>query len=509
MILPSVFVQIPPQNANSVATKTSQSAKEIKAEPSFKSEIDNANQSQAIVAAKLINKDLPSSSASASVLTSSLPPSPSSASSLASKTAKFPSTQSNLTANLVTARPKVKCFKCEQCPFMSISQDGYNNHIQMVHNNDRNSEHSANRSFRNKILCPGCENVFYSKMSLKIHLVNDHQMSRPEISQLLESLFLKKNTNKSSSSSDKTDSTKTITNEKGTEKQKIYLKNVEVLQNPGFNGCQFGVQNTPSKILSPSESNSECSSNLTDEIANNDTSIVDELNFSRLPVRTTFSQLENNCLYQHITNIESTFPMVSSNQSLRNDCLNMTDNRERMPMNAISPIIEIAPIDNSPANRPDSGSSVKFSENFMSTENIWPQTNIVTTSSDTNFSYQSHHMNQCQQSNMKIATNLNQTPSVSPLPTVPLNERKKIYIKNIDILKEPLIKPIQTVSLTDSNCRKNTLHLRTVDEVNLLIDTVCTVFGSTHLLHVFISSVVDKLIFVIFRRTIHPTTVLP
>lgn len=289
MILPSVFVQIPPQNANLVPSKTNAGHNqsvgrhdEIKAEPPIKSEIDNANQSQAVGTTKL-NKDL---------------------STTASKSQNFSTEstcgQTNLTANLVTARPKVKCFKCERCPFMSISQDGYNNHIQTVHQNERNSESASNRSFRNKILCPGCENVFYSKMSLKIHLVNDHQMSRPDISQLLESLFAKKSANKCSSNSSEIPTAESNATDIGSEKQKIYLKNVEVLQNPRFNNCQFGgVQSTPPTILSPSETPSECSSNLTDEIVTSDASIVHELNFNRIPVRSTFNQLPN----EHLGNV--------------------------------------------------------------------------------------------------------------------------------------------------------------------------------------------------------------
>lgn len=512
MILPSVFVQIPAQNASLVPAKVTASGQsvgrpdEIKAEPPIKSEIDNANQSQqTLVAGHKITKDSLSThpstkSSSPSLSSASSLPSPSN--SVAIDTTSNEATAANLAANLVTARPKVKCFKCEQCPFMSISHDGYNNHVQTVHN-DGDHVKETNRSFRNKILCPGCENVFYSKMSLKIHLVNDHQMSdRNEISQLLESLFAKKNSHNSKGPTKNSDRTAagevttaaatastTVTTttimaanmtssamvssastEKGMEKQKIYLKNVEVLQNPRFNACEFNVQNTPPPtILSPSETQSECSSNLTDDIVNADTSIIiDEMNsFNRMPVRTTFNQLDNNCLYQqHITSIEQTpFQMVSAAAacSLRsNDCMNLNDNRECMPMNAISPII-----DDAQSNRPDSGSSVKFSENFLNTDNIWPNTSstVATTTSDFTV-YQSTHMN------------LNQLPSIRMLPsdssiaslvTPTVQEKKKIYIKNIDILKEPLIKPVQTISLTDPNCRKNTLHLRTVDEVNLLI----------------------------------------
>lgn len=237
--------------------------------------------------------------------------------------------------------------------------------------------------------------------------------------------------------------------------------------NTRFYNCKFA----PPTILSPSETPSEYSSNLMEKIVANNASIVHELNFYRIPVRSTFNQIDDDCLYQHKTNIESSFPMVPSSQLHRND-------RERMSMTAISPsIIEIAQIDDPQANRPDSGSSVKFSENFMNTDNIW-STSAVTTSRnnssscDGNFLCQSPAIFPNALSSMKISLNSNQTPSVSPLPSTPLNERKKIYIKNIDILKEPLIKPAQTVSLTDSNCRKNTLHLRTVDEVNLLINKV-------------------------------------
>lgn len=556
MILPSVFVQIPAQSASLVPAKVSTSAQsvgrsdEIKAEPPIKSEIDNANQSQTVVstsatavanaAGHKITKDLSSTRPSVSIA-STLSSSSSSSNSiivtapnLSTNVVNFlsPTECNNVTANLVTARPKVKCFKCELCPFMSISHDGYNNHVQTVHNNsDYTNVNATNRSFRNKILCPGCENVFYSKMSLKIHLVNDHQMSRSEISQLLESLFAKKTnlSNKCSSSvTGKTDaitvtasamaaaSVSTVTStltacmsttgpnaiiEKGTEKQKIYLKNVEVLQNPRFIACEYNVQSTPPPtILSPSETQSECSSNLTDDIVTTDASIIiDEMNsFNQcMPNVRTFNQLDNNCLYQqHITNIEQTpFQMVSAAAaalSLRSsDCMNLNDTRECMPMNAISPII-----DDAQSNRPDSGSSVKFSENFLNTDsNIWPiVSTIATTGNAADFTvYQSHmNLNQCLPSIRMLPSNPSSSSSsliLTPTPPPPppplslvsssssssalssslVKEKKKIYIKNIDILKEPLIKPVQTISLTDSNCRKNTLHLRTVDEVNLLI----------------------------------------
>lgn len=356
MILPSVFVQIPTQNENYVSSSRANTVRrhdEIKAEPPIKSEIDAAIQRS--------NKDTQRTSS--------------------------PSQSKSLTANLVTARPKVKCFKCEQCPFMSISQDGYNNHMVTVHN-DRSDDSTPNRT---KILCPGCENIFYSKMSLKIHLVDDHQMSRSDISQLLESLFVKKPNDK----------------DKRVQSQKIYLKNVEVLLDSEVAG-EFGVQETPPPMENPSPS--------TDDLTNNDSS-----NFDR--IRSTYNQMDNSCLYQQINNVEYTSAAQNNNR------------------------IHSPSVDDPNAQRPDSENSVKFSENFVDTSNSWPPITSVG-------SFSSYH-----------------TPS-PPVVSVCQNEKKKIYIKNIDILKEPLIKPAQIANVGDPCFRKNTLHLRTVDEVNLLINRV-------------------------------------
>lgn len=439
MILPSVFVQIPSQHL--VAPKQNGQASvarhdEIKAEPPIKSEIDN--QQQASVALRA-NKN-------------------------SALSVNISQATTNLTANLVTARPKVKCFKCEKCPFMSISQDGYNKHMEDVHSNDQNCSSPTNRTFRNKILCPGCENVFYSKMSLKIHLVNDHQMSRPDISQLLESLFVKKG---ASSVGQKQKSTPTE-GKAVVEKQKIYLKNVEVLQNPRFTNRQFDPPDPPAAILSPVECQSEFSSSLTDDITSTDNSIASELSFNRIQVHNTFNQLDNNCLYPQISNIEPTFEtletMVAS--SSRSNRISLDGNRDCISLETTSPVTETS-IDDT--NRPESGSSLKYSEHIAN----WSTIASTTQSSQFQYQYQPQ-ISTTPLPTIKISTNSCQTPAVSPLPSISLcqNEKKKIYIKNIDILKEPLIKPSKSINLPDSNYRKNTLHLRTVDEVNLLINKV-------------------------------------
>lgn len=400
MILPSVFVQIPNQNETlAPPPKVNSSVRrqdEIKAEPPIKSEIDNNNQNK-----------------------------------YGSRSTTSPNSQSALAANLVTARPKVKCFKCEQCPFMSISQNGYNAHIETAHNNQNDDESTNNRKIRDKILCPGCENVFYSKTSLEFHLVQDHQMSRSDISQLLESLFSKKTITSDESTSNqnesnvekKSSSSETAATEqrRAGQSQKIYLKNVEVLLNADIAG-EFGVQET--QLTNPSPIESASLSNSTDDLTTNDSSGCGNFNLI------TFNQLDNNnCLYE----------MQSNNSQI----VESTNSHERIMLRNLSPLIEIRSIDDI-TKRPDSGNSIKFSDNFLDTCNSWQPISVANFSS-----YQT------------------QSSSSSP---VCQNEKKKIYIKNIDILKEPN-------QMTDCTYRRNTLHLRTVDEVNLLINRVSLRIG--------------------------------
>lgn len=394
MILPSVFVQIPNQNTSlAPPPKVNSSVRrqdEIKAEPPIKSEIDNNNQNK-----------------------------------YGSRSTTSPNTQSALAANLVTARPKVKCFKCEQCPFMSISQIGYNTHIETAHNNQNDNQSTNNRKIRDKILCPGCENVFYSKTSLEIHLVNDHQMSRSDIGQLLESLLSKNTITTDESTSNQNESNiEKSSSEMATERrvgqnQKIYLKNVEVLLNSDIAG-EFGVQET--QLTNPSPIETTSLSNSPDDLTTNDNSGCGNFNLI------TFNQSDNNsCLYETQSNFPANSQIIESINS-----------HERIMLRNLSPLIEIRSIDDV-TKRPDSGNSIKFSDNFVDTCNSWQPISMANFSS-----YQT------------------QSSSSSP---VCQNEKKKIYIKNIDILKEPN-------QMADCTYRRNTLHLRTVDEVNLLINRV-------------------------------------
>lgn len=443
MILPSVFVEIPAQNASLPSTKTSSIPRhgEIKAELSIKSEIDHVNHTHSI-----------STTANATITTTTI------ATTTKSKDAthSIPSTSSKdmatcesakLMASLVTARPKVKCLKCDKCPFISISQIGYDEHIRSAHTDADNSTIATSRKYRNKLLCPGCENIFYSKMSLKIHLVNDHQMNRSDIKQLLSSLLVKN----SAISNNEPLAQKpagadvvlaqsnniAITNSRRIEPQKIYLKNVEVLQNPKFAAHRYNTEN-----LSPM--------NLTTvEIQGSSINNMLTINNGNYELPTTITEYEqvigdNSFEQQNIVAPISTYSFVSPPQTnIGHSSLNHCHS-ESVIFNSISPIITPPTIDESNGIRPDSGHSVKFCEPLQQT---WT-TNASTNSNINLVEY-------------TTALNLNAmtaegSANVSRMPNALTgqNEQKKIFIKNIDILMKPI------------------LHLRTVDEVNLLINKV-------------------------------------
>lgn len=53
----------------------------------------------------------------------------------------------------------IKCFKCELCPFISLSDTCFNDHI---------LEHNLQKFVRRKIYCGGCENIFYEANVLRV-----------------------------------------------------------------------------------------------------------------------------------------------------------------------------------------------------------------------------------------------------------------------------------------------------------------------------------------------------
>lgn len=425
MLLPNVFVQIP---ANHLAAPpvpkgpVTRHYDDIKAEPPIKSEIENGQQ-QSAVGQRFGSKDIENSATNRFALehfANNVPPSTS------------PAANTTTTSSLVTARPKsaaVKCFKCTLCPFISISQMSYDAHVANVHANQTDNGDDADTMYRKKILCPGCENVFYSKKSLKIHLANDHQMSSSEIMPLLDSLFVQSDSKSKRST---------------TRKQKIYLKNVENLKNPQFSSTQFSRHE-----------NVGSSSN---EMQTNDTSAAQPIGdflFDETNLNGNFEPTENR-MCELIAEMEPSYSLT--------DLTSVAGS-----VSSVSDSVAITP-DDTMSVRPDSGSSIKYGDNMaMSSSDGWSNGN-------NNLHFQNYEQ---PTSNWNFISEKRSTAdSISPMPStsstssfggVCQNEKKKIFIKNIDILKEPLITPTTSLSAESPSGRKHMLHLRTVDEVNLML----------------------------------------
>lgn len=318
-----------------------------------------------------------------------------------------------LTSSANLTRPpesRVKCLKCELCPFMSITQDGIASHMENVHSSQQPNDFGSTSMFRKKIKCPGCDNIFYMKKSLKIHLAKDHQMSSTEIMPLIESLA------EAPASSDGR------AKKAGARKQKIYLRNVEVLKNPQF-ASNLVSQETGGMILS------QCSQ---DAMRMGGDASVSHSN-------SAFGQME-----AAMTICRSTVDLPSNASSI--------DERISISNSTTPSIDDVVSV------RPDSGSSVKFVDS-ISGHNDWQ---IGTNSNFDSFAQTTASWDyQAPKHNETISCTF-----PSPIPPIGIcqNERKKIYIKNIDILKEPLI---LTPGASSSSGRKH-IHLRTVDEVNLM-----------------------------------------
>lgn len=419
MLLPNVFVQIPANHGPITKGPVARHYDEIKAEPPIKSEIENV---QNPAGQRFNSKDVENSNATNQFSCERFSDDgPSSTS---------PTSTTTSPTTLVTARPKsaaVKCFKCTLCPFMSISQAGYDGHMTNVHANRSEREVDADHMRRKKILCPGCENVFYSKKSLKTHLANDHQMSASEIMPLLESLFVQSDSKAKKSTA---------------LQQKIYLKNVEILKKPQFSSSQFARDENigTSSMTMP----------------------VNDTNLSQTTGEYLFDETHlNGDFGPAIDDLEPSY--------------SLTDLTSGSVSSVSDSVAAITP-DDTMSMRPDSGSSIKYCENSaMASCDGWMNGN-------NNLHFQNYEQ---PTSNWNfISENRSAAHSTSPMPLMTSttttsttvfggsyqNEKKKIFIKNIDILKEPLITPATPLSASESTSgRKHMLHLRTVDEVNLML----------------------------------------
>lgn len=74
---------------------------------------------------------------------------------------------------------KTKCYKCYNCPFVTLNKDYLNYHFQKKQKCFANNE---------VFHCPGCKNIFHSLTPLKIHLMHDHKVLSKEVKVILQSI---------------------------------------------------------------------------------------------------------------------------------------------------------------------------------------------------------------------------------------------------------------------------------------------------------------------------------
>ncbi|KAK9704555.1 Zinc finger, C2H2 type [Popillia japonica] len=78
---------------------------------------------------------------------------------------------------------------CNLCPFLCTTEKRLTDHIHNVHQN-------GNTVKSTKLKCPACINIFYHKMSLRSHLINDHLVTNPDLNKIMGMILRKSETDK-------------------------------------------------------------------------------------------------------------------------------------------------------------------------------------------------------------------------------------------------------------------------------------------------------------------------
>lgn len=341
------------------------------------------------------------------------------------------------TTTLITARPKsvIKCYKCNVCPFISISQSALSSH-------KKSHQEIKPESCTKKLTCPGCENVFYAKKSLETHLKSDHQMAQNEIDLLIISLC------------EESDGDDEKLKEK--KKSRISIKNVKILQKPNLvvNESSGGGEEPHQDINTPTRS--ELFINPFNIQGSRNKISIKNVNILKQPSR----QEENDINYIYSTNFRTdsgTFYDDSPNYfHSTNEIIDETENlelqhnleEENRPKSKIY-IKNVDILKNPCFYQPQDTSNELFPQNSG-----WLNYNSFETTNN-------HFINQNQiesenhtPDNVIIDIHSNSN-SYQNFPSLvedsSLQKKNKIFIKNVDILKAP-----------------NKLHIRTFDELNLL-----------------------------------------
>ncbi|XP_055913681.1 uncharacterized protein LOC129947225 [Eupeodes corollae] len=368
-----------------------------------------------------------------------------------------------------TAQPVVQ--KCSQCPFLCLQADTLEKHVGSVH--FRNNEPSEYQS--RKIPCPGCENVFFAKESLEVHLISDHLMVREEAVQLLPDLL-----------------------EDQPRKSRIYLKNVEFLREPhrqqetilslDEQGFCSAFQNTDTNLI-----NMICDNNnlMTENHPQPGDDVTTQSEKQKISIKSVDVLREPTLMRKDEQNSFDFLPPQAPNDHQSDIlCLNDGDiNRypNFVPQSDLADLCQEQDqhhhqqqLENQPSEKPRrpkiyiKNVDILKEPIFLPPDNL---TNVLNVNDDLHFNLLPTNEDEFQGS--KFIEGINNEYSFDCggnnfvdcanflLPSEESSflqqelPKSKIYIKNVDILKQPQFQEHPRRST-------NFLHLRTVDELNLM-----------------------------------------
>ncbi|XP_073836784.1 uncharacterized protein [Musca autumnalis] len=388
-------------------------------------------------------------------------------------------------------------YKCSLCPYISLNEDQRNEH-ESVHTENSKLEGTV----QHELKCPGCNNVFFVQESLEVHLRLDHIMSKEEAFKLSHSIA--QNKNKVSSQPTK-ESSNNSEHSEPQRKSRIYLKNVECLREPN----RQPIEQTENQLFVNNTNNNNSNRQQNIKAPKQKISIksVDVLREPALLRRNSHLDNTNYNLFasgDDTNNKETDLNTIDSGSYNDNE-------------NAMAPINR-----NNNNENNDSGKSrkpkiyVKSVESFnlMPLEYIENHSNLFTNTTQTNsnsthfpFIYESssnvpptaacngtmsYNGGHNEMSNTTYQLNINSTPTdnsylldnqlyvVNNVETMDMNNCGG-QIENITLITDATPPPdVSTINLEEPSASMNknfypiqephrcTLHLRTVDELNLM-----------------------------------------
>ncbi|XP_065361126.1 putative uncharacterized protein DDB_G0277255 [Calliphora vicina] len=417
----------------------------------------------------------------------------------------------------------LQIYKCSKCPFISLRETERDDHIASEH-----GENSVTQSEpRQPINCPGCSNIFFNQESLQIHLNLDHLMREDDVLKLINTFMESKRKSNEPESNKSLESIHEEAPKEPIRKSRIYLKNVDCLREPNRQPMEqtdnqlTGNTSTnhtqePTKTNAPKQKISIKSVDVLREpallrrdYAMQNTNINNFLNFNT-DLLTSSMDLNTNNTYEYTQNLDNTINstnIINNNNNNNNDCSLVNTNNS----NGVSEVVE-------KPRRPKI--YVKSVESF----NLMPLDSLHSNSNNNNTGFLNDHGSLCSNtqvydstmvhlpymfdsnssgnnlnSNANFINNHNDMDTFQFINTSNPNNNNYILensiflgngeelnvnngeqVENITLIPDTAtptppstadINSMMNKPVTNAQEQRGTLHLRTVDELNLMNKT--------------------------------------